>query len=251
MREIRPVDLQAAIVLATTAVAAVAGWWLTVVAFSLPSYVLPPPDAVAAHLAANPEIYLRNAWYTFEKVLYGGTVGVLAGITIAVGIAHVPWLRRAIYPYVVTARVLPKVAIAPVLLIYLGTGMVTAVVFVALVAFFPAVLSTVAGFERTPTTQRDLFASVDASWFETLLRVRFPYALPDVIAGVKQSMTLAVVGAVVAEWVVADSGLGFLILIASENVRADVMVAALAVLFVEGLAIYGIVHVAARRVRWR
>ena len=216
-------------------------WWATVAIADVPPFLVPPPDAVAARLAGNAPLYLDNAWLTLEKVAYGGAVGAASGFVLAVLVAYLPWFRRAVYPYLVTVRVVPKIAIAPLLLIYLGTGMTTAIVFIALIAFFPLVLSTAAGLDRAPSEQLDLLRSVNAGPVRTFLRVRLPYALPDVFAGLKQSVTLAVVGAVVAEWIVADSGLGFLILLASENVQTDMMLAALVVLLVEGLALYGAV----------
>lgn len=228
-------------------VAGIVGWWAMTVAFSVPPFLLPSPVDVVSLLVGNPGLYARNALLTLEKILYGGTVGVVGGFVLAICMAYLPWFRRAVYPYLVTARVLPKIAIAPVLLIYLGTGTGTAVVFVALIAFFPLVLSTVAGLDRTPPEQRALLRSVNAGRIRTALYVDLRYALPDVFAGLKQSVTLSVVGAVIAEWIVADDGLGFLILLGSENVRADVMIAALVVLVAEGLALYAVVARIQRR----
>ncbi|MFA9427142.1 ABC transporter permease [Natronorubrum sp. A-ect3] len=226
----------------------VACWWAITVMTDVPSFMLPPPDAVVARLIGNPQLYLANAWYTLEKVIYGGSIGIASGIILAVFIAYVPWFRRAIYPYLVTVRVLPKLAIAPLLLIYLGTGMATAIVFIALITFFPLVLNTAAGLNRAPATHHELLQSVNAGPIERILYVDVPYAIPDVFAGLKQSVTLAVVGAVVAEWVVADNGLGFLILMGSENVRPDIMLAALLVLLLEGLLLYGAVVLTQRGV---
>ncbi|MDZ5809965.1 ABC transporter permease [Halorubrum sp. AD140] len=230
--------------------AATAAWWAIVAAFDVPSYLLPPPDAVAAVIAGNPGLFVRNAVATAEKVAIGGTVGIAIGFVLAALIAHLPWLRRAVYPYLVTVRVLPKIAIAPLLLIYVGTGTTTAVVFIGLIAFFPMVLSTAAGFDRVPDEQRDLLRSVDAGSLDAFLRLELPYAVPDLFAGLKQSVTLAVIGAVVAEWIVADSGLGYLILLASENVQVDLMLAALAVLVALGLSLYGLIVLTQRRVGW-
>ena len=229
---------------------ATAAWWALVAAADVPPYLLPPPDAVAAVLLGNPGLFVRNAAATAEKVAIGGGVGIAAGFALAVSISRLQWLRRAVYPYLVTVRVLPKIAVAPLLLIYIGTGMTTAVVFIGLIAFFPMVLSTAAGFERVPAEQRDLLRSVDAGPLDAFLRLELPYAVPDLFAGLKQSVTLAVIGAVVAEWIVADSGLGFLVLLASENVQVDLMLAALAVLVALGLALYGLIVVAQRRLVW-
>lgn len=232
-------------------VLAVGVWWGVTRVFEIPPFLLPPPETVAARLFGNPELYLRNALFTLEKVVYGGSIGIAVGFALALGVAYLPWFRRAVYPYLVTARVLPKIAIAPVLLIYLGTGMTTVVVFVALIAFFPVVLSTAAGLSNAPEEYHDLLDSVAAGPVRRVVHVDLPYALPDVFAGLKQAVTLSVVGAVIAEWIVADNGLGFVILLASENVRADLMLAALAVLVVEGLLLYGAVVLAQRAAaRW-
>ncbi|WP_226481598.1 ABC transporter permease [Natrinema amylolyticum] len=216
-------------------------WWGVTAVGDVPSFVLPPPTAVAARLLGNPTLYARNAAYTLEKVVCGGSAGIVGGFLLAVLVAYLPRVRTAVYPYLVAVRVVPTIAVAPLLLIYLGTGTATAVVFVALIAFFPLVLNTAAGLDRAPTAHRELLRSVDAGTLERIVFVDLPYALPDVFAGLKQSVTLAVVGSVVAEWVIADDGLGFLVLMGSENVRPDVMLAALAVLLLEGLVLYGVV----------
>ncbi|WP_137291448.1 ABC transporter permease [Natronorubrum halophilum] len=222
-------------------------WWAVTALGDVPAFVLPAPTAVAARLVGNPTLYARNAWYTLETVVYGGSVGIAGGFLLAVLVAYLPRVRTAVYPYLVAVRVLPKIAVAPLLLIYLGTGTSTAVVFVALIAFFPLVLNAAAGLDGAPTAHRELLRSVDAGVLERIVFVDLPYALPDVFAGLKQSVTLAVVGAVVAEWVIADEGLGYLVLMGSENVRPDVMLAALVVLLLEGLVLYGAVVLLQRR----
>lgn len=231
--------------------AGIAVWWAITTLVGIPPFLLPPPDAVAAQLFGNAPLYAVNAWYTLQKVVYGGGVGVVGGFLLAVLVAYVPVFRRAVYPYLVTVRVLPKLAIAPLLLIYLGTGMGTAILFIALITFFPLVLSTAAGFDRAPDEQRDLLRSVGAGAIERIVYVDVPHAIPDIFAGLKQSVTLAVVGAVVAEWIVADSGLGFLLLLGAENVRPAVMLAALVVLLLEGLLLYGGIVLAQRTVEHR
>jgi len=232
-------------------VVAVACWWGVTLALAIPPYVLPSPALVGARLAGNPGLYLSHAAETLEKVAVGGATGVASGFVLALVVSEVSLLRRAIYPYLVAARVLPKIAIAPILLIYLGVGFGTAVLFVALIVFFPVVVGTAAGLDRTPDAHLDLLRSVDADPIRTFLAVRLPHALPDVFAGVKQSVTLAVVGAVVAEWILSNDGLGSLILVASENVQVDVMLAALAVLLPMGLLLYGGVSLCYRAVAWQ
>ncbi len=229
----------------------VVGWWATVALLGVPPYLLPAPAAVAERLVARPGLYARNGWVTLRTALVGGSTGVLGGLVVAVLVVHSVALRRAVYPYLVTARVLPKVAVAPLLLVYLGTGAGTAFAFVALIAFFPTFVSAAAGLNETPDEYLDLLQSVDAGTVRTVLFVRMPAALPSVFAGLKQSATLAVVGTVVAEWILTDEGLGYLILIGAENVQTDVILAAVVVLFAEGLAIYGLVTHVENRVLWQ
>jgi len=230
--------------------AGVAAWWAAVALLDVPAYLLPAPGAVAARLVASPGLYLHNARVTLRTVLTGGTAGVVAGFVGAAVVVHSAFLRRALSPYLVTARVLPKVAVAPLLLVYLGTGAGTAVAFVALVAFFPTFVNAAGGLRTTPEAYLDLLRSVDAGPVRTFLFVRVPAASPAVFAGLKQSAALAVVGAVVAEWILTDAGLGHLVLVGAENVQTDVVVAAVVVLFVEGLAVYGVVAAVESRVSW-
>ncbi len=234
-------------------VAALAGavvlWGAFVSLFDVPAYLLPHPIEVGRRLAADPGLYVDAAVATTVKVLVGGAAGTLAGFLLGVAVGELPALWRAIAPYLIAARVLPVVAIAPLLLIYFGTGFATGIAFVSLMALFPMAVSTAAGFRRTPEAALDLAASVDAPRHRVLLGVRLPYAVPDVVGGLRQSATLAVVGSVLAEWFVADSGLGYLILVAAENVRPDVLLAALSLVFLVGFALYGAVDLLGSRLR--
>ena len=228
----------------------VGAWWATTALVGLPAYLLPAPDAVVARFLGNPTLYADSARLTLQRALLGGGIGVVFGLVVAVVVVQLPLVRRAVVPYLVAARVVPKLAVAPLLLIYLGTGFTTGAVFVALITFFPMVVNGVAGLDSAPRRYHDLFASVDAGVIATFVHLRVPYALPAVFAGLKQSVALAVVGAVVAEWVVATNGLGALILFALEDVQTDVMFAATVVLFLEGFLLYGLVAALERRVVW-
>jgi len=226
-------------------------WAAFVSLLDVPAFLLPHPLDVARRLVDNPGLYLDAARSTTVMVFAGGAVGTLVGLLVGVAVGEIPPLWRAISPYLVAARVLPVVSLAPLLVIYFGVGFATGVGFVALMSLFPMAISTAAGFRQTPDAALDLTESVDASRLRVLLSVRLPYAAPDIVAGLRQSVTLAVVGAVLAEWFVADSGLGYLILLASENVRPDIMLASLSLVFVIGFALYGAVGVVGARIRAR
>lgn len=230
-----------------TLVGALFLWGAFVSVFDVPAYLLPTPIDVGRRLAGDPGLYADAAVATTAKVIVGGAVGTLSGFLLGVAVGEIPPLWRAISPYLVAARVLPVVSIAPLLLIYFGTGFHTGIAFVALMTLFPMAVSTAAGLRATPEPALDLAESVDTSRHRVLLSIRLPYALPDVVAGLRQSTTLAVVGSVLAEWFVADGGLGYLILVGAENVRPDVVLAALSVTFVVGFAFYGAVSLLGSR----
>lgn len=224
-------------------------WGVLVSILDVPPYLLPHPTEVGRRLIADMPLYRDAAVATTVKALLGGVVGTLLGLLLGVTVGQIPALWRAISPYLIAARVLPVVSIAPLLLIYFGTGFLTGVAFVALMALFPMAISTAAGFRNTPETALDLAESVDAPAHRVLFSIRLPYAVPAVVGGIRQSVTLSVVGSVLAEWFVADAGLGYLILIGAENVRPDVVFAALSVVFAVGFILYGGVAVLGTRVR--
>jgi ABC-type nitrate/sulfonate/bicarbonate transport system permease component len=232
-----------------TLIASVLLWAVLVSALDVPAYLLPHPVEVGRRLIGNTRLYANAAVATTVKVLLGGAVGTLGGFLFGVAVGEIPPLWRAVSPYLIAARVLPVVSVAPLLLIYIGTGFLTGVAFVALMALFPMAVSTAAGFRDTPAAAIDLAQSVDASQYRVLLSIRLPYAVPTVVGGVRQSVTLSVVGAVLAEWFVADAGLGYLILVGAENLRPDVVFAALSVVFLVGFAFYGAVAVLGSRLR--
>lgn len=225
----------------------VAAWMAFVAAFDVPQYLLPPPTAVARRIVGDPGLYLESTLHTLEKVVAGGAVGIAIGLALGMAVGLAPTLWRALSPYLVAARVLPTISIAPLLLVYLGVGFWTGVSFVALMVLFPMAVSTAAGMRRTPDDALDLMRSVNASRWQTVLLVRLRYAVPDIVAGLRQAATLAVVGAILAEWVVSTSGLGYLILISSENVRPDVMLASLVLVFAVGFSLYGLVSLVGNR----
>lgn len=224
-------------------------WALFVSLFDVPPYLLPHPIEVARRLVESPGLYIDSTGATLLKVFVGGAAGTTVGFCIGVAVGEIPPLWRAISPYLVAARVLPIVSLAPLLIIYLGIGFWSGVAFVTLMSLFPMAVSTAAGFRQTPQEAVDLVDSVDASRLRVLRSVRLPYAAPDLVAGLRQSVTLAVVGAVLAEWLVSDSGLGYLILVASENVRPDVLVASLVLVLCIGFTLYGAVGLLGSRVR--
>ena len=172
-------------------------WHLYVVAFDVPPAVLPKPGLVLDSTIANWRLVLSEGWITLLESLYGFLLAFALGVPLAVAIAGSRTLNLMFYPLLIATQSLPKVALAPLILIWLGTGMESKLAIAWLVAFFPIVVDTATGLRNTPAEFLDLAASVRASALQTFWKIRFPAALPFVISGSKVAITLAVIGAVI------------------------------------------------------
>jgi ABC-type nitrate/sulfonate/bicarbonate transport system permease component len=172
------------------------------------------------------------------EILAGFGISVLVGIPLAICVTYSLTLDRAIYPLIVGSQTVPKVAIAPLLLAWFGFGLAPKIMIVALVAFFPIVVNTVVGLRAASPQMLHLARSMGASPTQIFWRFRLPQALPNVFAGMKLATVLAVIGAVVAEFVGADSGLGYLIMVAGADFKIDRQFSAILVLSVLGMLLF-------------
>ncbi len=227
-------------------------WQLLVPILRVPSFLLPTPSAIAAQLA-NPSIpWLRHTAATLYESMAGFALAAVLGIGLAVPMAL--WRRFSLvsYPFVVAAQVVPKMAFVPILFIWLGFGFLPRVVTVFLVCFFPIVVDTVAGLSSLGGDTVDMVRLHTRSRLDLFRRAMFPNALPSIFAGLKVAATLAVVGAVVSEFVSSSEGLGYLIISAQLELNTSLAFAAAAILVAVGFLIYAAVEVAERvLVPWR
>ena len=155
-------------------------------------------------------------------------------------------MRATLYPLIVASQAVPKIAIGPLLVLWLGLGMLPKLAIVALMVFFPVVITAAEGFSSVDRNLLDLMRSVSASQWEIFRRVRFPHALPQIFSGLKIGITLAVVGAVVGEWIGSDNGLGYLLLQANTQLDTTLLFSALALLVVLGVVLFLLVEIAER-----
>ncbi|MCL6641596.1 MAG: ABC transporter permease [Candidatus Rokubacteria bacterium] len=191
---------------------------------------------------------LAHAGVTLYETLAGFALSVAVGTPLAVAIVYSPVLRWAIYPLLVVAQAIPKVAIAPVLLLLLGAGEVSKVVVAFLVAFFPIVVDTATGLAATPPELLDLSRSYRAGALKTFLKVRFPMALPFFFSGLKVAVTLSVIGAVVGEFVGSDRGLGYVIVSATSYWKSNLAFGAMLLLAVMAVGLFALVEAVERLV---
>ena len=216
----------------------IALWWLVCVVWKMPAAVLPSPGQVLAAIVRHWRSLVGEGWITFKATMYGFGLALVLGIPIAVLVSMFRRLNLMFYPLLVALQSVPKVALAPVLLVWLGTGIESKLAIAWLVAFFPIIVDTAAGLQSTPKELLELARSLRSSRWQTFRMVQFPAALPFVITGAKVAVTLAVIGAVIGEFVGASEGLGFLLLSATSQIDTALAFAALFALSVLGTLAY-------------
>lgn len=224
----------------------VAVWQAVSVAGIVEKYVLPAPWDIVSAMVANFDLYWSASLPTLTAILLGFGISILIALPIAIGMVYSPLLQRAIYPLLVLSQVVPKVALAPLFIIWFGFGTPPKIFMVVLIAFFPLVVDAVVGFQAARPESLMLVRSMGASRWQAFWKVRFPWALPSIFAGAKVAITLAVVGAVVAEFVGADKGLGVVITQARGNLDTVAVFAGIGYLSIIGLVLFASVSLLER-----
>jgi len=237
-------------VAAVTLAGAVVLWQVTTVVTDVPTILLPAPVEVAAALRVHRAEIARHLVYTGYEIGLGWLTGVSAGIGFAGLMATSRRLRLAIYPLLVSIRIVPLVAIAPLLIVAFGATLRTRILMAAILTFFPVTVATLDGLLSVPSSHLDLMRSVDASTWKHLRYVRLPNALPSVFAGVKIATPLAVEGALLAEFLASSRGLGHAVLQAAADLDTPLLFAEVAVIVALGLALFGLVAGYERRIGW-
>jgi NitT/TauT family transport system permease protein len=226
-------------------------WEKAVAIFGIKQYLLPPLSQVLDTLWQSRMMILQQSWITTWEILIGYFWAVVGGIVLGLAIFAWPTMRRTLYPLIVLFQGLPKVALAPLFVVWFGYGLASKVLMAFLFAFFPVVVATLGGLAGTPEHLIEHFRAIRASPMTTFLRLRIPAALPSIMDGCKTAMPLAVIGAIVGEFVGAENGLGHLILAANANARTDLLFAALIAISLLAGILYLLVELAAKRVWWR
>jgi ABC-type nitrate/sulfonate/bicarbonate transport system permease component len=214
-------------------------WQFVVVALHVKEYLVPAPLKVAQELVNHWGMYWHNTLATGAEVLVGFGISLAVALPIALLIAYSRPLSRAIYPLLVVSQTVPKIALAPLFLVWFGFGWTPKVLITVLVAFFPIVVDSVNGFTSAPPEMRDLTRSMGAKRLPNFWKVQLPQALPQIFAGMKIASTLAVIGAVVAEFIGANNGLGYIITLAVNNLQTVEQFAAIVLLSVMGMLFFG------------
>lgn len=219
-------------------------------ALNIKPFLIPAPSDIAQSLVDDRSLLASDAWVTAQEVILGFALAALLGFAFAVVMHVSDLLRRAFYPLLVASQTVPVVAIAPVLVVWLGFGIGPKLAIVALVCFFPITVNTLDGLRSVDPEMTRMMRSLDAGRAQTLRRVEVPSALPFLLSGAKVAAVVAVIGAVFGEWSGSDQGLGHLILVAQGQLQTARVFAAVVVLSALALLLFGALALLERRVAW-
>lgn len=206
--------------------------------FGLPEFVLPAPSSIVRVLLTQQGTLLGASWVTAEEILYGFLLSALTGMLIAVVIARFEQMGRAVYPLMVLFQNVPKIALAPLFILWFGYDLAPKILLIVVMAFFPVALNMLVGLQAADPNLVTLLRTVGASRTEILLRVQIPNSLPYLMSGLKIAITLSVIGAIVGEFAGASAGLGYMIQFASTQMETALVFAALIQISLLGMFFY-------------
>jgi NitT/TauT family transport system permease protein len=229
-----------------TVIGTLAAWELGTRLFGVPAFLLPAPSKIVVSFAEHAGLLLKHGWVTTIEIVLGYLMSIVVGVPLALAIFMSPAFSRAVLPLLVSSQAMPKVAVAPLLLVWFGFGLLPKVLIAFLIAFFPIVISTAVGLASIEPEKIHLARSMGLGAAATFFKIRLPSALPSIFGGLKISITLAVVGAVVGEFVGGDAGLGYLLMVANGNIDTPLLFAGIIALTVQGVVFYFLVELAER-----
>ena len=222
----------------------IVAWWLVTSRGWVQPYILPTPGDTFGNLVEYSPYFLQHTWITTYETLLGFLIAVIVGELVAVLMIGSRNLQMTVYPIILVAQVIPKIAIAPLFVVWLGFGMAPKVTVAVLMAFFPIVVSGLAGMRSVDPEILDLAKTMGASKLKTFLKIQFPASLPQLLSGMKVAATLAVTGAVVGEFVGGNEGLGYVILRANGNMDTATLFGALVIMSVIGILLFALIQLA-------
>lgn len=222
-------------------IAVIAAWAGAVQVFAIPDYLLPAPDKVLARIVHDRALFWKHSMATLAVIVIGFLISVLFGVGLALAVVLNRTVERALMPLIIGSQTIPKIAIAPLFVVWLGFGLEPKVAVTFLITFFPVVVATIAGLKAVEPEMLDMVRSMGAGSVQSMLKVQIPTALPQVFSGLKIAITSAVVGAIVAEFVGSDTGLGYLLLTSTATLDGSLVWSALLILVVIGIGLFAII----------
>jgi NitT/TauT family transport system permease protein len=219
-------------------------WEVIVHAMGIRSIILPPPSEVFVTMFQRYDLLWAHLWPTVYLTVLGFLLAVVGGILVAIVITYSEILRRGFYPVIVVSQVIPKIAIAPLLVVWFGTGTMSCLLLAFLISFFPMTINAAMGFQSVDEDIQRMARTFMGTRWQIFWKIRMPNAMPYIFAGMKISITLAIIGVIVAEFVASQEGIGYLIKLAGGLLDTPLMLAAITVLSIAGLALYWLIAIA-------
>ena len=219
----------------------IAIWQLIVSLTGVPRFILPSPFLVGVSFVENFELIAEHALVTLSEIILGLTIGITLGIITALQFEMSPAAKFFLKPVLIFSQAIPVFALAPVLTLWLGYGMISKVTMAVLIIYFPVTSALHDGLSRTPTGLSDLAHVMNAKPIRFLFLIRLPAAMPNLLSGIRLAAVYAPIGAVIGEWVGSSQGLGYLMLLANGRVKTDLMFAALFTLGILSMSLYGLI----------
>jgi NitT/TauT family transport system permease protein len=219
-------------------------WEILVRFFAVPTWLLPAPTAIWAEFLKQAHLLGNHVVTTGSGAVSGLVIGAVSALMLAIIMVQSRILQRVLMPLLVIDQSIPKLALAPIFVIWFGAGMMTRVVIAVVISFFPIVVNTIRGMTTVDRRLNDLMSTLSASRWDILTKVQLPNAVPYIFAGLKIAVPLSIIGAVVAEFMQSDSGLGYLVLVAVGNVNTPMVFVAVIVMALLSLGLFALVSLA-------
>lgn len=221
-------------------------WWYVTDSGIAPRYILPSPADTLRELTDNAEYLTRHTWVTTVETVLGFLIAIFVGVGMAVVMVYSKVMERTFYPIILVAQVIPKIAVAPLFIVWLGFGPEPKILVAVLMAFFPIVIAGISGLRSVDPEALELASIMGGSRLKVFMKIRFPAALPELMSGFKVAATLAVTGAVVGEFVGSNEGLGYVILQANGDLNTSMLFAALIIMSLLGIVLFLLLEVIER-----
>jgi NitT/TauT family transport system permease protein len=215
---------------------------------NVPEFFLPQPSKVILEVIAQFDLFLRHLYITMFEALSGYLVAILLSFTLATIFVHSKTMEKGLYPYAIAIKIAPTLAMAPFVILWFGIGLESKIVIVTLICFFPLLVNTVKGLKTVDEEALNLLKSLSASQWQIFLKLRLPSSLPFIFPALKISSTLAITGAFVGEFLAANQGIGYLILLHSRILNTTTALAALFVMILAGILLFSLISLIEKKV---
>lgn len=216
-------------------------WQVSTSLFNIEQWVLPSPSTIADQAVSEAAGLWVHTFATLRLMLLGFVIGSVVGLLVAFLLHYIPFLKSALYPLIILSQNVPTIALAPLLMIWFGFGLLPKIIVITLVCFFPVAVAAMDGLTRTDRVMLDYMRMSGASRRAVFTKLEVPHALPSIFSGLKIAATYSVMGAIIAEWIGADKGIGYYMMLQKASFRTDRTFVAIAVIVIVSLAMFAMV----------